>query len=219
MKKSILVIGIGRFGRGVIEGLYEEGHDIFAIDANEEALENVRDMIVSGAILDVANDDEELIRIVGDKNFDEAVVAMGEDLEGALIATHIIKEAGILVSVKASTERRGNVLTKMGADRVVFPERDIGRRLAHLISNDSVIDLLELPQGFVVEQLGVGKSFIGKTMVEMDIPRRFGVYILLVYRGEQSIQPLAATILHAGDEIIVFGQRNRLQEFEQENVD
>ncbi|GAB6181376.1 TrkA family potassium uptake protein [Desulfotomaculum defluvii] len=219
MKKSILVIGIGRFGRGVIEGLYEKGHEVFAIDADEEALENVRDMIVSGAILDVAEDDEELIRIVGEKNFDQAVVAMGEDLEGALIATHIIKEAGIPVSVKTSTERRGSVLTKMGADRVVFPERDIGRRLAHLISNNSVIDLLELPQGFIVEQMGVGPKFIGQTMAEMDIPRRFGVNILLVYRGENSIQPLASTILCAGDEIIVFGQRQRMQEFEKENFD
>lgn len=75
---------------------------------------------------------------------------MGEYFEGSLIATHILKEAGIPVSVKAATERRGNVLAKMGADRVVFPERDIGRRLAHLISNEAVIDLLEVPRGFVV---------------------------------------------------------------------
>ncbi|MEG6523857.1 potassium channel family protein [Desulfotomaculum sp. 1211_IL3151] len=217
MRKSILVIGIGRFGRGVIEGLYEKGQDIFAIDANEDALESVRGMIVSGAILDVAEDDEELTRIVGDKNFDEAVVAMGEDLEGALIATHILKEAGLPVSVKASTERRGNVLIKMGADRVVFPERDIGHRLAHLISNDSVIDLLELPQGFMVEQIGVGKIFTGQTMAEMDIPSRFGVYILLVYRGDVPIQPQASTILEVGDEIIVFGKRDKLEEFEKQN--
>lgn len=217
MKKSILVIGVGRFGRGVIEGLYEKGHDIFAIDANEDALENVRHMIVSGAIMDVAENDDELSKIVDDKNFDEAVVAIGEDLEGALIATHILNEAGLPVSVKASTERRGNVLMKMGADRVVFPERDIGRRLAHLIANDSVIDLLELPQGFVVEQLGVGRKFTDQTMAEMDIPSRYGVYVLLVYRGDIPIQPQASTVLHIGDEVIVFGKRDKLEEFEKEN--
>ncbi|SHK69045.1 potassium channel family protein [Desulforamulus aeronauticus] len=217
MKKSFIVVGVGRFGRGVIEGLYEKGHDIFAVDVDEEALDPVREMIVSGAILDVGEDDEELIKIVGEKNFDEAVVAIGQEFEGALIATHILKEAGIPVSVKASSERRGNVLSKMGADRVVFPERDIGRRLAHIISNDTVIDLLELPQGFVVEQIEVGIRFTGRTFVEMDIPKRFGVYILLVYRGNETIQPVAATVLKAGDEIVVFGERVKLAEFEKEN--
>lgn len=217
MKKSILVIGIGRFGRGVIEGLYENEHDIFAIDIDEEALDNVRDMIVSGAILDVGVDDDELARIVDEKNFDEAIVAMGEDFEGTLIATHVLKEAGIPVSVKASSLRRGNVLTKMGADRVVYPERDIGRRLAHLISNDAVIDLLELPQGFVVEQITVGQQFIGQTFAEMDIPRRLGVYILLVYRGEETLQPVSSTILEKGDKIVVFAQREQMRFFEKAN--
>jgi len=217
VKKSVLVIGIGRFGRGVIEGLYEKGHDIFAVDAHEEALDNVRNMIVSGAILDVAEEDDELMRIIGEKNFDEAVVAMGEDFEGALIATHILKEAGIPVSVKAATERRGNVLAKMGADRVVFPERDIGRRLAHLISNEAVIDLLELPRGFVVEQMDVGARFAGQTMAELDIPRRFGIYILLIYQNNDFVQPMASTRLHLGDKMIVFGRKDKMNLFEKEN--
>lgn len=108
-------------------------------------------MIVSGAILNVADEDDELTRIIGEKNFDQAVVAMGADFEGTLIATHILKEDGIRVSVKASNERRGNVLVKMGADLVVFTERDMGRRLAQLISTEAKIDVLELPQGLVVE--------------------------------------------------------------------
>lgn len=174
-------------------------------------------MIVSGAVLDVAEYDDELTRIIGEKNFDEAVVAMGTDFEGALIATHVLKEAEVSVSVKAGTERRGNVLLKMGADRVVFPERDIGRRLAQLISNDAIIDLLELPQGFVVEQMEVGKRFARRTVGELDIPNRFGIYILLIYRDDDSIQPLASTKLIIGDKIIVFGKRDRVHLFEKEN--
>ncbi|ACV61439.1 TrkA-N domain protein [Desulfofarcimen acetoxidans DSM 771] len=216
-KKSIIVIGIGRFGRGVIEGLFERGHDILAIDRDEAALDDVRDMIVSGTILDV-EDDEELSRIIGKNNFEEAVVAMGNDFEGTLIATHVLKEAGISVSVKAASERRGIVLKKMGADRVVFPERDMGRRLAHLISNDAIIDLLELPQGFVVEQMEVGVRFTERTFVEMNIPKRFAVYVLLIYRDNQSILPQANTRLKKGDEIIIFGQRDKLELFELENL-
>ncbi|SFR10065.1 potassium channel family protein [Desulfoscipio geothermicus] len=217
MKKSVLVIGVGRFGRGVIEGLYERGHDIFAIDQNEEALDDVRDMIISGAILDVGEDDEELARVVGDKNFDEAVVAMGADFEGALIATNILKDAGVNVSVKAPNLRRGNVLKKMGADRVVFPERDMGRRLAHVISTEAEIEMLELPQGFIIEQLEVGPGFTGKTIEKLNASNRFGFWILLVYKDGEPIQPTATTRLNKGDIMVVFGKKTKLNKFEKAN--
>ncbi len=217
MKKSVLVIGIGRFGRAVIEGLFERGHDIFAVNKDEEALNDVRHMVVSGVILDVAEDDEELARIVGEKNFDEAVIAMGEDFEGTVIATHVLKDAGIFVSVKASSERRGNALLKMGADRVVYPERDMGQRLAQLISNDSSIDMLELPLGFVIEQMEVGPGFAGQTVEKINSTNRFGVWIMLVYQNNVPVQPVKSTRLNKGDIMVVFGQKTKMKRFEQEN--
>ncbi|WP_347491096.1 potassium channel family protein [Desulfoscipio sp. XC116] len=217
MKKSVLVIGVGRFGRGVIEGLYDRGHDIFAIDQNEENLDDVRNMIVSGAIFDVGDNDDELVKIVGEKNFDEAVVAMGTDFEGALIATSILKDAGVKVSVKAPNQRRGVVLEKMGADRVVFPERDMGRRLAHVISTEAEIDMLELPRGFVVEQLEVGPGFTDKTLEKLNTSNRFGMWILIVYQGNEPVQPTAATRLNKGDIMVVFGRKTKLHKFEDAN--
>ncbi len=216
-KKSILVVGIGRFGRGVIEELYERGHDIFAVDENEEALEHVRDMIVSGAVLNVADHEEEFARLVGEKNFDDAVVAMASDFEGTLIATSILKEAGVKVSVKASSHRRGNVLEKMGADRIVFPERDMGRRLAHSISTESEIDILELPKGFIVEQLEVGRGFAGKTIAKLNTTNRFGIWILLVYHNGEPLQPSASTQLTLGDTMVIFGKKDKLHLFEEAN--
>lgn len=216
MKKSILVIGVGRFGRGVIEGLNERGHDIFAIDQDEETLDNIRGMIVSGAIMDVGESDDELARIVGEKNFDEAVVAMG-DFEGALIATNVLKEAEVRVSVKAPSQMRGNVLKKMGADRVVFPERDMGRRLAHAISTEAEIEMLELPQGFIVEQLEVGSGFADKTVEKLNTSNRFGIWILMVYQQGEPILPSASTRLHAGNVMVVFGKKTKLHKFEDEN--
>lgn len=218
MKKSILVIGIGRFGRSVIEELYERGHDIFAINKEEEALNSVQNMIVSGLILDVADNDDELARIVGEKNFDEAVVAMGEDFEGTLIATHVLKEAGVRVSVKASSRRRGNVLLKMGADRVIFPERDMGKRLAQIISNQGAIDILELPQGFVIEQLEVGAGFNGKTIARLNTNNRFGIWILLIYRDSNPVLPTADTRLNKGEVLVVFGEKSKMKLFEKENL-
>ncbi len=217
MKKTVLVVGIGRFGRAVIEGLYERGHEIFAINRDEEALNDVRHMVVSGAVLDVAENDEELARIVGEKNFDEAVVAMGEDFEGTVIATHVLKDAGIFVSVKASSQRRGNALAKIGADRVVYPERDMGQRLAQLISSNSRIDMLELPQGFIIEQMEVGPGFHGQTVEKIDLSNRLGVWIMLVYHDGMPVQPTKTTRLSKGDIIVVFGRKSKMQKFEQEN--
>lgn len=217
MKKSVLVVGIGRFGRAVIEGLYERGHHIFAINKDEEALDSVRQMVVSGAILDVAEDDEELARIVGEKNFDEAVIAMGEDFEGTVIATHVLKDAGVFVSVKASNQRRGTALLKMGADRVVYPERDMGERLARLISNDSYVDMLELPRGFIVEQLEVGPGFSGQTVEKLDLSNRFGVWILLIYQNGEPVQPSRTTRLNKGDLMVVFGLKSKMKNFETQN--
>lgn len=217
MKKSVLVCGLGRFGRSVVQGLYERGHDVFVIDRNEDALDHVRDMVVSGAILDVANDDEELLRLVGEKNFDEAVVAMGEDFEGTIMAVQVLKEAGVKVSAKALNARRGNVLLRMGADRVVFPERDMGLRLAQIIATDVSIDILELPKGFVVEQSEVGLGFAGRTIEELDLSNKFGIWILLVYTNDDVIQPKAGTRLNKGDIIVVFGQKNVMCSFEKAN--
>jgi len=216
-KKSVLVVGLGRFGKGVIEELYERGHDVFAIDQDEEVLEDVRDMIISGAVLDVADDEEEFARLVGEKNFDEAVVAMGSDFEGSLIATNILKEAGVKVSVKAASRRRGNVLEKMGADKIVFPERDMGRRLAHSISAESGIDVLELPRGFIVEQLEVGPGFANQTIAALNTTNRFGIWILLVYHDGEPMQPTAFTKLTGGDIMVIFGQKASLPSFEEEN--
>jgi len=219
MKKSVLVIGLGRFGRGVIEELHKRGHDIFAINKDEEPLNSIQDKIVSGAIFDVAADDDELARIVGEKNFDEAVVAMGEDFEGTLIATHVLKEAGIRVSVKAANQRRGNVLKKMGADRVIFPEREMGQRLAQLISNDTVMDILDLPQGFVVEQLAVGAGFSGRNIADLNTTNRWGILVLLVYHNDKPVLPAAHVRLEKGDVVIVFGQKSKMHLFEKENSD
>ena len=126
MKKSVLVIGVGRFGRGVIEGLYELGHDVYAIDKNEDALDDVRDLIVSGAIFDVAENDDELSRIVAEKNFDEAVVAMGHELEGALLATHVLIEAGHPSICQGRQRQEGQYPEEDGCGTGFFPGTGYG---------------------------------------------------------------------------------------------
>ncbi len=217
MKKSVLVIGAGRFGKGVIEGLYERGNDVVAINKNEEGLEPVRDMIVSGIILNVGEDDDKLARFIEERSFDEAVVATGEDFEATLMATQILKEANIRVSVKTSSDRRGSILAKLGADRVIFPERDMGLRLAQQISNEAEIDVLDLPQGFTVEKIVVGRGFHGKTIGSLNTTNRFGISMLLIYRDSEVIMPKASIELQKGDGLVVIGKKTNMAAFEKEN--
>ncbi|MEQ8236451.1 MAG: TrkA family potassium uptake protein [Syntrophomonadaceae bacterium] len=217
MRKSILVVGVGRFGRGLIEALYELGHEIFAIDSDEEALNEVRDMVLSGAIINVAENDQELIRIVGKKSFDAAVVAITREFEGALIAAHILKEAGIPIYAKAANKTRGNILMKLGVEQVIFPEHDSGRRLAHLIDNVNAIDILELPQGYVVEQIIIGPGYDNKTIQALNTNNRLGIWFLVIYHGGSSYVPDASSRLYQGDIAIIFGRKENMKTLEREN--
>ncbi|MDD4802563.1 MAG: TrkA family potassium uptake protein [Syntrophomonas sp.] len=217
MKKSVLVIGVGRFGTSLIESLYELGHEVFAVDFNENALNDVRDKIVSGAIINVSENDDELSKIVDKKNFDIAVVSMGNDFEGTLLATNIIIEAGIPMYTKATTDRRGNILKKMGVDQVIFPERDSGRRVAYYINNSHALDILDLPQGYMVEQMKVGEGFDGKSIMELGTNKRLGITILLIYHNEISFMPQGSSILYKGDTIVLFGQKENVLKLEMEN--
>ena len=217
MKKSILVVGVGRFGEGVIRGLTEMGHEVFAIDKSEFALNGVRDLIVSGAIIDVTEYDDELSQIAGKKNFDAAVVAMGSDFEATLLASHIIQESGVPMYVQVGDERRGNILKKLGVKEIIYPERDSGRRLAHFINNRNVIDVLNLPQGYLVEQMTVAEGLAQKTILDLDVIKRLGLWILLIYRDGDPFVPVATSQLQKGDVMIVFGKKENVFQLEQEN--
>ncbi len=217
MKKSVLVVGVGRFGEGVIQGLTEMGHEVFAIDKSEFALNGVRDLIVSGAIINVTEYEDELSQIVGKKNFDAAVVAIGTDFEATLLATHIIQEAGVPVYVKVGNERRGNILKKMGKVEVIYPELDSGRRLAHFINNRNAVDVLDLPRGYLVEQMTVSKGLDQKSILELDTIKRLGLWILLIYRDEDPFVPVATSRLQIGDVMVVFGKEEKVHQLEEEN--
>lgn len=217
MRKSILVIGAGRFGKGLIEALNELGHEVFVIDSDEEALNDVKDWVLSGAIINVAENDDELARIIGKKSFDAGVVAITREFEGALIATHILKEAGIPVYAKAGNETRGNILRKLGVELVVYPEHDSGRRLAHLIDNANAVDILELPQGYVVEQIMIGSGYHDRAILDLNTNNRLGIWFLVIYHGGSSYVPDASSRLYQGDMAIIFGRKENMKILEREN--
>ena len=208
------VIGIGRFGSSVVRTLSEMGHHVLAIDKDENALRKIQDYATHAVQLD--STDGEALRAVGITNFDAVVVAIGDDVQESILTTVILKEMGVKKVVsKAVDDLQGRVLEKVGADSVVYPERDMAIRLGRSLASRHVLDLLELSPGFLVEEVSVGPRVDGKSLGDLDLRARYGVSVLVLKRDSQIVvAPGGETQLHAGDVLVVVGEKHALTRLE-----
>ena len=209
MKKQYVVIGLGRFGTSVAKTLAEQGADVLVIDANEEKV----DQAISYATHAVQADatDEQALRSLGIRNFDVACVCLGE-IQSSIMAALICKEQGIdLVLVKAQSEVHAKVLYKMGVDKVVFPERDMGQRVARSLVAPNILALMALSDDDQIAELTLPTDWADKTIVELNIRRNFGVSVLGIHRGGKFLtSPGAETMLMAGDVLLVMGKKEAI---------
>lgn len=208
------VIGIGRFGSAVARTLFEMGHHVLAMDKHEDALRRVAD--ASTHAIQIDSTDSEALRAVGITNFDAVVVAIGAGIQESILTTLILKEMGCRkVVTKAVDELQGRVLAKVGADAVVFPERDSAIRLARTLGSRHVVDLLELSPGFMVEEVSISPKVQGRSLADLDLRARTGVNVLLIKRDSQIlITPPAETQLQQGDVLVVVGDKAQLARLE-----
>lgn len=208
------VIGIGRFGSSVVRTLFEMGHHVLAMDKSEDALRRVADWCTHAVQVD--STDSETLRAVGITNFDAVVVAIGAGVQESILTTLILKEMGCKKVVsKAVDELQGRVLDKVGADLVVYPERDSAVRLARTLASRNVVDLLELSPSFMVEEVSVSSRVQGRTLADLDLRARTGVNVLLIKRDSQIlVTPPGETQLQQGDVLVVVGDKNQLSRLE-----
>jgi trk system potassium uptake protein TrkA len=208
------VIGMGRFGRSLAITLHRLGHQVLAIDKNEEALRAVADEVTHAVQLD--STDEEALRGVGITNFDAVVVAIGDFIEESILTTLLLTELGCeKIVAKAVDDRQGKVLERVGAHLVVYPERDMGIRIAHTLAAPGVLDYLELSPTFSIEELSIPESMTGRTLGQLDLKSRFGVSVLLIRRdGQLMISPSPETRLQTGDVLVVVGENRQLSRLE-----
>lgn len=208
------VIGIGRFGSSVARTLFEMGHHVLAVDKNEDALRRVADSCTHAVQID--STDAEALRAVGITNFDAVVVAIGAGIQESILTTMLLKEVGCKKVVsKAVDELQGKVLEKVGADLVIYPERDMAIRVARSLASRHVMDLLELSPSLLVEEVSVGPKIGGKSLAELDLRTRYGVNVLLLKRDSQIlVSPGGETELRSGDILIVFGEKQALARLE-----
>ncbi len=213
--KQFAVIGMGRFGSSVARTLYEMDYEVMGIDEDEERINENIQSVTHAIAADCT--DEMALKEIGIRNFDVVVVAIGADIQASILTTLILKELGVKkIVVKAQNERHGQVLYKVGADRVVFPERDMGVRVAHNLISANVLDFIELAEDYSVAEVVVTSNMVGKSIRQLDVRARFGVNIIAIKSGDKfNISPRPDEMIERHDVLVVIGHNLDLKKFEE----
>ncbi|MDO5119088.1 MAG: TrkA family potassium uptake protein [Coriobacteriales bacterium] len=209
--KSVLLIGLGRFGMNVADKLNELGHEVMAIDCDEERVDNVLPLVTNAQIGDSTNPD--FLETLGVQNYDVCIVAIAHNFQSSLETTSLLKEmGGRLVVARAESEVQKKFLLRNGADEVVYPEAQMARWAAVRYSADHILDYIELDEDHSIFEVSVPKTWAGKTLGELDIRRRYGINILALKRGgRMNMNILPETMLSVGSTMLVLGETRALQ--------
>ncbi|MCP8970892.1 potassium channel family protein [Ectobacillus ponti] len=214
-KKEFAVIGLGRFGGSICRELAQLGMEVMAMDIDEERVNEFANIASHAVIAD--STDEMVLKSLGIRNFDHVVVAIGDNIQASILTTLILKELGVEnITVKAQNDYHEKVLRKIGADQIVHPERDMGRRIANNIASNSVLDYLELSDEHSIVEIIANRAISGQTLQALNVRARFGLNIVAIKRGREIfVSPGAAEPIQMGDILIVIGADADIDRFEQ----
>lgn len=210
--RSIVVLGLGRFGQSVARTLYDLGHEVLAIDENESLIQSISDHITYAMVGNVT--DESVLKAAGIRNFDAAVVSTGKNLESSILVTQMLKEIGMkYILAKAQNELHARVLTKLGADKVIFPEQDMGVRAAHSLVSSNLIDYVELSPEYTIIEINSPRHWEGKSLKELNVRAKHGINIIAIKSGNKlNVSPKADYIINSNDILIVIGSKVDIDE-------
>ncbi|HZG71489.1 MAG TPA: TrkA family potassium uptake protein [Chondromyces sp.] len=214
MKKEFVVIGLGRFGGSICRALYEQGMEVMAIDIDEDRVNEFAAIASHAVVADTT--DESVLKDLGIRNFDHVIVAIGDDIQSSILTTLMLKEIGVKnITAKAQNDYHEKVLRKIGADHVVHPERDMGRRIAHNIVSNNVLDYLELSDEHSIVEIVANQLLAGHSLIDLDIRARYGINIVAIKRGREIIvSPQADEVIRDKDILIVIGADTDINRFE-----
>ncbi|WP_053956169.1 potassium channel family protein [Inediibacterium massiliense] len=212
--KQFVVIGCGRFGSSVARTLYGLGYDVLAIDRNEDVIQGIADSVTHAVQADAT--EEGAIKALGIRNFDVAVITIGSNIQSSIMATLLVKELGVkYVVTKAQSELHAKVLYKIGADRVVFPERDMGVRVAHNLVSSNILDYIELAPDYSIVEISSLGEWEGKNLQQLDMRAKYGINVMAIkHGGEINIAPSATDIVRKDDVLVVIGHNDDIQKIE-----
>lgn len=204
--KSVLIIGLGRFGRHIAKEFFQKDIDCFGIDTNEDLIDMAMPYLTNAQIGDAT--DEAFMESVGVDNFDYCIVTIGDNFQNSLVITSLLKELGaICVISKAGNDTHAKFLLKNGADEVIFTEKETAQRLATRLSYDNIFDCIELTDEYSIFEISVPKEWAGKSILELNIRQRYNINILATLNeGILSPMPSPNHIFTPYERLMVLGE-------------
>ena len=211
-RDPVLVIGLGRFGKALAGELVSLGHEVLGVDTDRRIVQSAMDELTHVVQADAT--DAEALRQIGAGDFSTGVIAIGTDVQASILATYALVDVGVeRIWAKAITSAHGAILERVGAHRVVFPERDMGVRVAHTLGGRT-LDYLELDEKFALIETTVPDGMAGKTLEEAGVRRRHGVSVVCVKRpGGRFDYATPDTVIHADDVLVIAGERRKAEDF------
>lgn len=213
MKKHFGVIGLGRFGTSVAITLEQLGNSVLAIDRDKQKVDGIKDFVTAAKQVDAI--DAEALREAGIANCDAVVIAIGEDIESSTLATIVVKEMGVeRIIVKAKNDLHGKVIEKLGVERVIYPERDMGARIANQLVSSDILEFIELSPEYSLEEVKASEEMIDKCIRELKFREKHNLVIIALRRhGKTIILPMANEKIKAGDILILMGETKSIKAF------
>lgn len=217
--KSFLVIGCGRFGSSVARTLYDLGNEVMVIDISEDVIREMSEEATYAVQADAM--DEAVLKDLGLRNFDVAVISIGSDIEASIMATLVVKELGIKrVIAKAQSELHRKVLDKIGADKVIFPERDMGVRVAHNLTSTNILDFIELSPDYSIIEITAIEEWENKTLAQLKLSTKYGLNVMAIKRGNKiTVSPSGEIMINKDDVLVVIGSMTDIKKVEKKAGD
>lgn len=206
-KKQFLVLGLGRFGSSLAVQLCRLGHEVLAVDSRAEHVDDIAPYVTQAVQANAT--DEEALDALGVSQFDAAIVSIGQNIRDSILVSVLCKEKGVpMVMAKAVDSLHAKVLEKVGVDRVVFPEQDMGQRVARSLVSPSIVDLMDLADGYQIAEVLVPEAWHHRSLVDVNVRRNYGLTVIGIRRGEGFLaSPGADMVFEPEDVMVVLGQQ------------
>lgn len=217
-KRQLAVIGLGQFGRGVTDTLIQQGHDVLVIDKKERLVSDYQAIATHAVVADTT--EENVLKRLGLTNFDYVIVAIGEDIQASILTTLILKDMGVKnVWVKAINKNHSKILSRIGADYIIQPEKDIAKRLVNQLLNNHIMDFIELSDDYSIVEIKVSKQLLNRSIENIDLRGLYGLSLIGIrHEGQVDINPSPHYLIEPKDVLIVLGRNKEIQKFKKVEV-
>ena len=211
-RKSFAVIGMGRFGQSVVEELIKREVDVLVIDRDPERIAKMSKIATHAVTLDTT--DTQALKEVGISSIDHVVVAIGKDMQSSILTTLILKDMGVeTVTVKVQNADHAKIIAKLGADEIIQPEQQSGKRLASKIVSNNVLDYIDLNESHSFIVVNVTSKIVDSTLINLDVRNKFGINVVAIRRKDDVIIPSADDVLGEEDQLLLVGKNEDLEKF------